>query len=74
MRATAVLPVPGGPRNTMCCMGLSVAYPATARLRAASIDAAIDLIWSLTAVRPIMLSSSAMASSTVISGGAPERS
>ncbi len=67
-RATAVLPVPGGPRNTKCCMGFSVPCPASARRRAASTDAAIERTWSLTAVSPIMASSSAIASSMVITG------
>jgi AMMECR1 domain-containing protein len=44
MRATAVFPVPGGPRKTRCCIGFSVPYPASARLRAASIEAAIERI------------------------------
>src|SRR5215469_16835727 len=68
IRATAVLPVPGGPRNTKCCIGLSVLCPATARRRAASTAAVIDLIWAFTAARPIMASSSAIASSTLIGG------
>ena len=67
-RATVVLPVPGGPRNTKCRIGLSVVYPATARRRAASIDAAIERTCSLTPSSPIIASSSAIASSMVICG------
>src|SRR6266516_434312 len=68
IRATEVLPVPGGPRNTKCCMGLPVWYPACARMRAASTDAVSWWIWSLTPARPIIASSSATACSTVIVG------
>src|SRR5215831_16734838 len=68
IRATEVLPVPGGPRKTKCCMGLSVWYPACARLRAASTDAASWRIWPLTPSRPIIASSSAIAWSMVIVG------
>ena len=67
-RATVVLPVPGGPRKTKCRIGLSVVTPATARRRAASMDAAIERTCSLTAASPIIASSSAMASSMEICG------
>ena len=67
-RATAVFPVPGGPRNTKCCIGFSVPCPAIARRLAASTEAVIERTWSLTAARPIIALSSAIASSTVITG------
>ena len=67
-RATVVLPVPEGPTNTKCRIGFSAANPASARIRAASIEAAIARTCRFTGSRPIIASSSASASFTEICG------
>ena len=65
MRATVVLPVPGGPVNTKCLAGGWLVSPCVSRSLATRNCAAIDRTCCFTGSRPTSSSSSAIAPSTV---------
>ena len=65
IRATVVLPVPGGPVKTKCLAGGWLVRPCASRSRATRSCAVISCTWRLTGSRPISASSSASALSSV---------